>query len=408
MIFRSLAAQWGATFYVGAVSLALSIFVARQTGPAIFGEYSVALAVGAVLAIFIDGGMRNLLMREHTRASSQLEYLSGRLSTIALGHALIVAISFSLLAVTLFGDHVPVALATVWCFFGVVLTQYASSILRGEGRLVLDAGWQVWSRSSSAACIVLVIVLGFHSPWQILAAWSFGAVMANLVFSRGIRFRPDFAIPPKLYKVVLPLLWIDLATAIYFRSDMMILQGFGVSQERIGQYAAAYRLFEAMIFLSNPVAILLFRYMRKINGDKRELGRHIPRSTALAAILGIVGAVIIAALAEPIITLTYGSRYPETAGLLATLVWSLAFVLPNAILTQAALALDLERSYALVASIAAVCNVTLNFVFISHYGPQAAAGITIVTEAVLFVGLVVVLTRNIRTPLHVDQSVHHK
>ncbi len=408
MILKSLAAQWIATFYVGAVSLALSIFVARQTGPAIFGEYSVALAVGAVLAIFIDGGMRNLLMREHTRASSQLEYLSGRLPSIALSHALIVAISFSLLAITLFGDHVPVALATIWCFFGVVLTQYASSILRGEGRLVLDAGWQMWSRSFSAACIVLVIVLGFHSPWHILVAWSFGAVMANLIFSRGIRFRPDFAIRPKLYKVALPLLWIDLATAIYFRSDMMILQWLGVSQERIGQYAAAYRLIEAMIFLANPVAILLFRHMRKTNEDKKELARHIPRSTALAALLGLVGAVIIAALAEPIITLTYGSTYPETAGLLAILSWSLAFVLPNAILTQAALALDLERSYALAASIAAVCNVTLNFIFIAHSGPQAAAWITVVTEAVLLVGLAVALTRNLKSPLPIVQSALHR
>ena len=59
---------------MGIVSFGITIFIARQTGPVNFGDYSVALTVGAVLAIFIDGGMRNLLMRERTRSSSHLAH----------------------------------------------------------------------------------------------------------------------------------------------------------------------------------------------------------------------------------------------------------------------------------------------------------------------------------------------
>lgn len=398
MILKALAAQWGATIYVGVVSFALSVFIARQTGPANFGEYSVALSVGAVLAIFIDGGMRNLLMRERTRPSSHLAHLSGQLPAIALGHALIVALASSLLAITLFTDKMALALATVWCFFGIVVAQYISAMLRGEGRLALDAGWQMGQRSFSAACIVLAIVLGFHSPWHILAAWALGALTANLLFPFGLKCRPSFTFRPRLYKVVYPLLWIDLATAVYFRSDMMMLQWLGVPQEQIGQYAAGYRLIEAVILLANPVGILLFRHIRILNEDRRALGQHIPRATALAAILGVAGAAFIAGFAEPIVALTYGSNYTETAGLLAILAWSLAFVLPNAILTQAALALNLERPYVFAASIAAVSNVALNFVFITHYGPQAAAWVTIATEAVLFAILAFALTRNLKRP----------
>lgn len=399
MILRSLAAQWGATIYVGVVSFALSVFIARQTGPANFGEYSVALSVGAVLAIFIDGGMRSLLMRERTHASSHLAHLSDLLPSIAFGHALIVALASSLIAITFFTDKIALALATVWCFFGIVVAQYISAMLRGEGRLVLDAGWQMGQRSFSAACIVLAIVLGFHSPWHILAAWALGALTANLLFPFGLKCRPSFSFRPKLYKVVLPLLWIDLATAVYFRSDMMMLQWLGVPQEQIGQYAAGYRLIEAAILLANPVGILLFRHIRILNEDRRALGQHIPRATALAAILGVAGAAFIAGFAEPIIALTYGSNYTETAGLLAILAWSLALVLPNAILTQAALALNLERPYVFAATIAAVSNVALNFVFIVRYGPQAAAWVTIVTEAVLFAILAFALHRNLKHPL---------
>jgi O-antigen/teichoic acid export membrane protein len=399
MILRSLAAQWVATVFVGIVSFAVSIFIARQTGPSNFGEYSVALSVGAVLAIFIDGGMRNLLMRERTRASSHLAHLSDLLPSIAFGRALIVALASSLIAITFFTDKMALALATVWCFFGIVLAQYVSAMLRGEGRLALDAGWQMGHRTLSAVFIVLAIILGFHSPWHILSAWALGAITANLLFPFGLKCRPSFTFRPGLYKVVLPLLWIDLATAIYFRSDMMMLHWLGVPLEQIGQYAAGYRLIEAVILLATPVGILLFRHIRILNEDRRALGQHIPRATALAAILGVAGAAIITVLAEPVVTLIYGSKYPEAAGLLAILAWSLAFVLPNAVLTQAALALDLERPYVWAASIAAVCNVALNFVFIVRYGPQAAAWVTIVTEVVLFAILAFALHRNLKHPL---------
>ena len=408
MILRSLTAQWVATVFVGMVSFAVSIFIARQTGPTNFGEYSFALSVGAVLVIFIDGGMRKLLMRERTRPSPHLTHLLDLLPSIAFGHALMVALASSLIAITFFIDQIALALAMVWCFFAIVVAENISAMLRGEGRLELDAGWQMGQRSSSAACIVLAIVLGFHSPWHILAAWALGAQIINLLFLFGFKFRPSLIFGfkfrpslkfrPTLYKAVLPLLWIDLATAVYFRSDIMMLQWLGVHQDQIGQYAAGYRLIEAVVLIANPVGILLFRHIRLLNKDRRALCRYIPRATALAAILGVTGATFIAGFAEPIVALTYGSNYTETAGLLAILAWSLAFILPNAILTRVVLALNLERPYVFAASIAAISNVTLNFVFIVRYGPQAAAWVTFVTEAVLFVILTFAVSRNLKRP----------
>lgn len=399
MIARLLIAQWAAMLYVGAVSFAVSVFIARQIGPSAFGEYSVALSIGALLLIFLDGGMRSLLLRERVRVSPHLAHLFEQIPAIAFGHAMTVALVANLLVVTLFPNSLALGLATVWCFFGVALTQYISAILRGHGRLVLDAGWQVWHRTFSVMCIVPVIFMGFHSPWHILAAWALGTTTTSLIFSNSLKCRPRLLFQPELYKAVLPLLWIDLATAVYFRSDVMMLQWLGVPSDQIGQYAAAYRLIEAAIFLANPVAILLFRHMRKMNEDRHALGQYITRATVLAAILGITGATIIAAFADPVITLTYGSKYSEAAGLLAILAWMVVFVLPNAVLTQAAIALDLEWVYVLAASMAAICNVAMNFVFIAHYGPQAAAWATIVTEVVLMAILAFSLARRLKQPL---------
>ena len=408
MILRSLAAQWLSTIFVGIVSFAVSIFIARQTGPANYGEYSLALSVGSVLVIFIDGGMQKLLMRERTSSSQHLTLLSDMLPSIAFGHALIVTLAFSLIAVTFFMDQIALALATVWCFFSIALAQNISAMLRGEGRLTMDASWQMGQRISSSAGIVLAIVLGFHSPWHILAAWCLGAQVINLFFLFGLKFRPSLIFRfklrhslqfgPTLYKAVLPLLLINFATAVYFRSDIIMLQWLGINQEQIGHYAAGYRLIEAVILIVSPVGILLFRHVRLLNKDGRELSRYILCATALAAILGVTIATFITGFAEPIVALTYGSNYTDTVSLLAILAWSLAFILPNAILTQVVLALNLERPYVLAASIAAISNVTLNFVFIVRYGPQAAAWVTLVTEAMLFVILTFILSKNLKRP----------
>ncbi len=62
-------------------------------------------------------------------------------------------------------------------------------------------------------------------------------------------------------------------------------------------------------------------------------------------------------------------------------------LVPNIVLTQTALALNLEKYYALTAIIAAIVNVVFNLLFIPLYGIVASAYSSIITEIVLFMGL---------------------
>jgi len=387
-MWRALSAQWVATFFVGGVSLPLGIWVARQIGPAALGEYAVALAAGAILSILIDGGIRNLLMREFARASPQLGHLKGDLPAFAFGHALLVSIFVSICALLFMSDHLAIALATVACFLGVVLVQYASAILRGLGKFNTDAGFLVGQRTVSAALIVMVVLAGFQAPWHILAAWGVGSLLGVLLLLGGLRLRPAFAFPSEVYRVALPLLWIDLATVVYFRSDMLVLQWVGVAPNEIGQYAAAYRLIEAVILFAYPVALLLFRQLRCFAPDDPELAKRVVKAVLLAAVAGLIAASLLAWFASLIITFIYGERYSHSAELLAVLAWALAFALPNAVLTQAALALELDRAYLWAAILAAMCNVSVNIYYAGAYGPIASAWSTILTEATLALVLV--------------------
>ena len=84
--------------------------------------------------------------------------------------------------------------------------------------------------------------------------------------------------------------------------------------------------------------------------------------------------------------------------MLPWLLAALIFILPNGVLTQAAIAQNIEHLYAVAAGAAALVNIGLNFVLIPRFGGLGAAWATIVTDAFLTVFLILGLRRHIKKP----------
>lgn len=385
---------------VGAISFALSLFIARQVGASHFGQYSTALAIGSILAIALDGGLRNLLTRERTRPSGHLSKLYGLLPHIAMGHCLMAAVLASLICLFAFPSQIYLGLGIIWCFWGAVITQYASATLRGDGNLKADSLWQIKQRILTAVLIATTIFLGYFEAWQLLLTWAAGALCANLLFKEGFRFKPLFkpllSSEHKLYRTLLPLLWIDLATTIYFRSDLIMLKWLEVSDSDIGQYAAGYRLIEAAILVASPISIIIFRKVRLLHEEHLLQKRYIIKSLLISTIFGLAGFALLNWIAYPLVQMTYGAQYDQAAALLPILGCMIVLLIPNTVLTQTALALNLEKSYAVTATMAAICNIGLNYLFISEYGTVAAAYSSIATEFILMIGLAIAIFNKIK------------
>jgi O-antigen/teichoic acid export membrane protein len=385
MIFRFLGAQWLAIAYIGLASFGVSILVARSLGPDLFGIYAVALSLGALVAILIDGGFSKLLQREGARGSAVLVQIGSALPALAYGHAMIAIFVLSVLAVVLFPQNKMISLITVWCFGAAVLNQYGLAILRGDGRLVRDASWQIGNRTLSAVCMVAaVLFLGASLPWHVLMAQFVGTAAFGLFVTLFLRVRPRFTVPSIVYRAVLPLVWLDLATAVYFRSDIVLLELLHAPKIEVGHYGVAYRLVEALILLASPIGLILFRHFRQSSEmPVRMVRQMLLPPMAYATLVGGTLALLMWFGSDTIVNLAYGQRYQGTGSLLAILGCSLIFILPNGILNQAALALGLERWFAVSATITALTNVVGNLLFIPVYGAMASAWMTVLTEAVL-------------------------
>jgi O-antigen/teichoic acid export membrane protein len=385
MIFRFLSAQWLAIAYIGLASFGLSILVARSLGPDLFGIYAVALSLGALAAILIDGGFSKLLQREGARRSASLAKIGPVLPELAYGHAIITILALSVLALVLFPKNTTTSVITVWCFGAAVLNQYGLAVLRGDGRLVRDASWQIGNRTLSAVCMATAVVfLGANMPWHVLMAQFVGTAAFGLFVAYFLRVRPRFAVPSVVYRAVLPLVWLDIATAVYFRSDMVLLEFLNASKTELGHYGVAYRLIEALILLASPIGLILFRHFRQGSDmPVRMVKQMLLPPMACATLAGCILASLLWFGSDAIVSLAYGRVYQGTGTLLAILGCSLIFILPNGILNQAALALGLERWFAVSATITALTNVAGNILFIPIYGAMAAAWMTVLTEAVL-------------------------
>ncbi|MDD5462023.1 MAG: polysaccharide biosynthesis C-terminal domain-containing protein [Methylococcales bacterium] len=385
MIFRFLSAQWLAIAYIGLASFSLSILIARTLGPDLFGIYAVALSLGALIAILIDGGFSKLLQREGARGSASLAQIGPVLPGLAYGHAIITILALSVLAAVLFPKNIITSVITVWCFGAAVLNQYGLAVLRGDGRLVRDASWQIGNRTLSAVCMATaVLFLGANMPWHVLMAQFVGTAAFGVFVAFFLRVRPQFAVPSVVYRAVLPLVWLDIATAVYFRSDMVLLEFLNAPKTELGHYGVAYRLIEALILLASPVGLILFRHFRQGSDmPVRMVKKMLMPPMVYATLVGCILASLLWFGSDAIVSLAYGQVYQGTGTLLAILGCSLIFILPNGILNQAALALGLERWFAVSATITALTNVAGNILFIPIYGAMAAAWMTVLTEAVL-------------------------
>ncbi|MFQ5451510.1 MAG: oligosaccharide flippase family protein [Nitrospinaceae bacterium] len=379
---RSVSRQWLATLYAAVVSMLLTFLLGRVFGPETFGRYSYIITIASLFAILQDGGFRTLLFRELT--SPSLPTAVEKLFPIALGHVLAVT-GFGVLIVTVLPlpDPVPTGLAVLAFGLGTV-TRFISSHLRGQGKFSREAGWSVLVRTITAVGI-LASLYGFSPKVEwVLAGWVSGYLL-SLVFQpycplgKISLVKPD----PRIYKSLTALVIIDIATLIYFKIDIVMLRHLGPSLQQVGFYAADSRILEGIIFLLLPFANVFFREMRLRSKDPPRLVRFTNRLIGAACLTALIIVPAGLILGEGVLVLCFGEDYRAAAELLHWLFLALAFMIPNLVLTQGALAIDRENYYAAGACAAALLNITLNLFLIPALGAKGAALGTLITEGFL-------------------------
>lgn len=396
---RSGSAQWTATLYVAAVTLGVSALLARRMGPEGFGNYFFILGLMTLLIPFQNAGFPTLMMREKTASTPALAALSPILPGLALGHLLTVSSALICGALLLLPAQEAATLSSgLFCFGAMALSQQLSAILKSTGNFLREGGWQIFARTLSAIPVAAVAMLSNPSPAAVFVAWGGGLLIAFWLFPReSKRPRPCFRFEPSVYRSTLGFVLIELATAIYHRIDIVMLHYILGNSPAVGHYAAAYRLFDGVLLLIAPIASICFRELRLRWQDAGSLRRLSGEVLFASAGIGILLAGCGYLIAPIAVRLLFGEPYAgASAETAAWLSLGFAFAVPNAILTQLAIATNRERWYAFSACICALLNILLNSALIPACGISGAAWAMILTEAGLGLTLYLGVIRRIR------------
>jgi O-antigen/teichoic acid export membrane protein len=381
---NDLAPQWLSTVYIAIVSFIVSVLLARELGVEGFGVYSYILSLTGIFFIIQDGGYKTLLFRDSVDGHGKdRDFLA-----FGIGHVLLVTIAGGMIVALFQPKHWLIIITAIICMGLIALSEFVSSTLKGEGDFRLDALWKVVIRTLSA--ISILWVLFYYSNSEIIylfIAWASALliVLTWPIIKGWIRW-PRFDFDSELLKANIAFLTIDVATVLYFRSDIVLLEYFGHIEGEVGQYSAAYRILEGIILLATPVAQITFRKLRLAENQQqffRVLRVLIMGMLFVAILINVIGAL----WGVDLMVLIFGEEYRRAGGLLPLLFIAMVFILPNYILTQGSIALNREVDYAKIVVGVALLNIVLNIILIPDFGATGAAWATVVAEGVLCLSL---------------------
>jgi len=380
--------------------LLVVVLLVRLLSQADFGRYTVAIALVAIMTLFVELGMGGYLLRE---GSQRPEAIGG-----LLGHVLLLRAAFGVVAI---GVLVPIALLLDYdrvTFTAVLLLAAAAlaRVFRDSYLTVLQTLERVRdaTRTQSQQAIVIAVVTAGAALTGFGVVGVSGAVLAISLVTpiwawRRLRRRWSGNIDLRLTGLSNTL----VASAIFSAShglhvtlnylDAVMIQALQ-GNVAAGLYGAAYRVLIALLLLPaiyvDAVSRSISHYGRSDRVQMRRIyDRGIAHLTAIGVPLGLGGAL----LSEPILLFLFGPPYVGAATALSILLPGAMFAIPAWIALVTAYGVGRERTVAAIFAIAVLANGTANFLLIPTFGIEGAAAASFAAEAFVLTAVLVVLWR---------------
>jgi O-antigen/teichoic acid export membrane protein len=350
--FRATATSQGA---IKLAALAFGIWVARQLGASELGRYSAALAFAGLFGVATGPGAASFGSREMAADRRALGRLVADIAALRLSLAMGVVPLVTLVAWGL-GRRGDALVAVGVAALGLPLYALANTLdaaLVSQGRLDLASACAAARQSLFIVFGSLALLFGGKGVALLLAAHLAGAARAAITFfalrrATGVRLeRPRPRRWAGLARRGLPF-GVEAVADVAGLHLPMIGLALCASDAVAGFFGAAFNLVLAALPLAQGAGAALVPALNAPGG--RDL---LPRITGTAVrwalALGLAAALLVSALAGPLVAQFYGAAYAPAAGPLRILAWALPLMLVWEVLRAAALALRREAAAGRVA-----------------------------------------------------------
>jgi PST family polysaccharide transporter len=377
------------------VGLGVGVWTARVLGPSLFGELSYAIAFATVFGIVATLGMNRIVVRELVAVSDNAAAARRLMDTaFAMRLAAAVVVYVACLVAGWFGgqrDFALIALVAGSFFFS------ASDVVE----LYFQA--KVQARTTARYRLVpFLLVTACRATLLLSGAGVISFAAVSLVESIGTacalqwayrrqglsflqNFRPDWQIARRLLVESWPEIIAGFSGLLFVRLDQIMLQ-YLAGPETVGAFAVAVRLSEVWYFI--PTAIIASTFPNIIAARAVSQALYMKRMQSLMTLLcalSYCAAVLVTALADPVVRWLYGGAYAESADILKVHIWSGLFVSLGLasgswIMAEKRVALNLYRNLT-----GLLANIFLNLSLIPRFGALGAAYATLSSLVIAYI-----------------------
>ncbi len=374
--------------------LAVAILIARGSGPAGVGTFSIAFGAALIGIMILAFGQQEVLIREVARAPDRARTLLGLSNTlqrrlavwlvpIAGAAAFLVSETNLRLSLLAFVPYVVLRTATV--------TRGAA--FKGLDRMDVE----VRARGLEIFVAVLGVGLGMTLAWPVWTAgvaFSLGAGLGLVWIARMSRMLgsdPPSGPGASAIREGLPFMVLAVLGQLLVNMDRFLLAFFGVARTEIGYWGAAATVVWALVAAPQLVAVAVYPTFSRLahRGDTWRGAGLVSVVAGVAA--GVLCAVALREVSGPLVHLFFGPDFEPAVPLMRRL----SLVLPGAFAMMvvgtvfAAWRRQLLAMWVLAAAFGV--SLTLNLVWIPDSGPMACASAAVVSYSVAAAAMVVLL-----------------
>jgi O-antigen/teichoic acid export membrane protein len=381
-----------ATVVVGQAFALLGMFVtgillARRLGPANYGLYSGAFALGSLTVGAATAGVPLLMLRRTSKADIDAQILRRAVFLLIFSLGIAIVATTAISAALLGGRRGAFVGAASGIFFAAnnfaTLGQYIQIGRRRYGR----------SAATDMAAGTLFPILTYGAlKLHAGADGSFLAIAAACAFSCLIAWSRlpnlNFDGKPSPFRIrdSVSLSAFGLMNGGYGRIDTPTLLAVA-GTSAAGYYSAAYRLLGPFTLLGTAVGTFYFSRISAYSGDRTRWTRVRKRGSFLLAATAIGGTTLMFAFAPLIVHFVYGSSYQESIGparilLLSIVPWSLYRFRPADLAS-----VHLELRATVVLGLGLLVDFLLVVGLGKRFGPTGAAWAWVISESFIFLAL---------------------
>ncbi len=379
------------------IALVTVIATLKWLMPAPYGTFTTLINYTAIVSVVLDLGFNVLYVREGARHPADIQrYLRNVMSlrlVMAVGGFVVLAIALAIAGLS--SLLVP-------GFLLMVLTSY-STLLRNTlyavQRLAYEAVAVVLESIVLLALVLIGIKIGAgvtYFVWAYAAQYAFSCAYFAIVLWWQKIAVVGWKLEPQLVREWffqgLPFALTFVLTILYFKIDQPLVYAIRPHVEA-GWYAAAYKPFEALLFIPMTLLSVVFPVLSVYFRERpQELTDAVSRFFKALLVIGWPIAVGLFVLAHPLTTMFL---YPQSEPALRILALALAIGFVNNAFIGALSASDRQLSFTWAAGWSLIANLALNLILIPFFGYIGASWATVLTEVVLGVAGWILTRRHI-------------